>query len=63
MLNKWKIAFFTLAGAVLLGVALLMYVVTIPAEEVETPEPAQADGNTIIVQTTAKEFEAITSNI
>ena len=60
MLNKWKIAFFTLAGAVILVVALLMYVLTIPAEEVETPEPAQADGNTIVVQTTAKEFEAIT---
>ena len=60
MLNKWKIAFFTLAGAIILVVALLMYVVTMPAEEVETPEPAQADGNTIIVQTTAKEFEAIT---
>ena len=60
MLNKWKIAFFTLAGAIMLVVALLMYVVTIPAEDVETPEPALAEGNTIVIQTTAKEFEAIT---
>ena len=60
MLNKWKIAFFTLAGAVILAVALLMYLVTIPAEEVEIRDPAQTEGNTITVQTTVQEFEAIT---
>ena len=60
MLNKWKLAFFTLAGVVILGIALLMYVMTIPAEEVETPKPAQGEGNVIVVQTTVQEFEAIT---
>ena len=60
MLNKWKIAFFTLVGAIILVVALLMYLVTIPAEEVEIQEPEQAEGNVITVQTTAQEFEAIT---
>ena len=59
-LNKWKIAFFTLAGAIVLIVALLAYLVTVPAEEVEILDPDQTEGNTITVQTTAKEFEAIT---
>ena len=60
MLNKWKIAFFTLAGAVILAVALLMYLVTTPAEELEIRDPAKTEGNTITVQTTVQEFEAIT---
>jgi len=60
MLNKWKIAFFTLAGTIIVVVALLMYLVTIPAEEVEIAEPAKTEGNIITVQTTAQEFEAIT---
>lgn len=60
MLNKWKMAFFTLAGAIIIVVAFLMYLVTVPAEEVEIPEPQRTEGNIITVQTTAKEFEAIT---
>ena len=60
MLNKWKVAFFTLAGAIIIVVAFLMYLVTVPAEEVEIPEPERTEGNIITVQTTAKEFEAIT---
>ena len=60
MLNKWKIAFFTLAGAIILVIALLVYLVTVPAEEVEILSPKQMEGNVITVQTTAKEFEAIT---
>ena len=60
MLNKWKIAFFTLAGAIILVIALLVYLVTVPAEEVEILNPKQMEGNVITVQTTAKEFEAIT---
>ena len=59
-MNKWKIAFFTLAGAIVLVIALLVYLVTVPAEEVEILDPKQTEGNIITVQTTAKEFEAIT---
>ncbi|MFF5994740.1 YpmS family protein [Lysinibacillus sp. KU-BSD001] len=56
----WKVAFFTLAGAVILSIAAIFYLATSPAEDVEKPEPAQTEGNVITVQTTAQEFESIT---
>lgn len=58
-MNMWKVAFLTLAGAIVLAVAGVIYLVTADAEEVARPEPAVLDGNVITVQTTAKEFEAI----
>ncbi len=58
-MNMWKVAFLTLAGALVLAVAGVIYLAVADAEDVARPEPAVLEGNVITVQTTAKEFEAI----
>lgn len=58
-MNKWKVAFFLLAGAVLFTVVFIVYMATSKVEERAIPEQAQATGHVLTVQTTAKEFEAI----
>lgn len=58
-MNMWKVAFLTLAGAIVLAVAGIVYLVMADAEDVARPEPAVLEGNVITIQTTAKEFEAI----
>lgn len=58
-MNKWKVAFFTLAGLVVLAVAGIMYLIFSPAEGVEKPAANQADGSVVVVETTVDEFEAI----
>lgn len=58
-MNKWKVAFFTLAGSILLAVVYLFYLATAPTDEVSRPVSEKAEGNVLLVQTTADEFEAI----
>ena len=58
-MNKWKVAFFVLAGAVILCVAGLFYMATLPVKQVALPDQDELDGNVLVVQTTAKEFESI----
>ncbi|MCT6925931.1 YpmS family protein [Metasolibacillus sp.] len=58
-MNKWKVAFFLLAGAVLFTVVFIVYMATSKVEERAIPEQEQATGHVLTVQTTAKEFEAI----
>lgn len=61
-MNKWKIAFFTLAGTVLFAIILVVYLATKPVEDVnlvESSENDEIEGNVLVVETTAKEFESI----
>lgn len=58
-MNLWKVAFFTLAGAIVLAVAGILYLAIADTEDIARPKPAEVEGNVITVQTTAKEFEAI----
>lgn len=58
-MNKWKIAFFTLAFAVVAVIATIGYFVFAPVEQQLVREPLEAGGNVLVVETTAKEFEAI----
>ncbi|MEO4054852.1 YpmS family protein [Solibacillus sp. CAU 1738] len=58
-MNKWKVAFFTLAGAIVFAVILVIYLATSPADDVAIPEPQKITGNVLVVETTTKEFESI----
>ena len=58
-MNKWKIAFLLLAGAVLISFATLLYFITADVEQATEQPPLQIEGNILTVETTAKEFEAI----
>lgn len=59
-MNKWKIAFFTLAGTIIFVIALLLYFVTKPAPNVEISSASTPiKGSVLVVQTTTKEFEAL----
>ena len=58
-MNKWKIAFFLLATAVVVTVAAIGYLVFAPVDQAAIEEPLDAKGNVLVVETTAKEFEAI----
>ncbi|MEK4699907.1 YpmS family protein [Solibacillus sp. FSL R7-0668] len=58
-MNKWKVAFFVLAGLIIMVVVGLVYLVTADIEQASPKEPLALEGNILTVQTTAKEFEAI----
>lgn len=58
-MNKWKVAFLLLAGAVLLVVVSILYLLTSDVEQANRNEPLSIEGNVLTVETTAKEFEAI----
>lgn len=58
-MNKWKFAFFALAALVVMTVGTLMYFLLAPIEQAVVEEPVDAAGNVLVVETTAKEFEAI----
>lgn len=61
-MNKWKIAFFTLAGTILFAIILVVYLATKPVDDVSLTKSTESDateGNVLVVQTTAKEFESI----
>ncbi|WP_107942792.1 MULTISPECIES: YpmS family protein [Metasolibacillus] len=58
-MNKWKVAFFLLAGAVIFSIVFIVYLATSKVEGKAIPEQQQITGHVLTVQTTAKEFEAI----
>ncbi|MEG0259300.1 MAG: YpmS family protein [Lysinibacillus sp.] len=63
-MNKWKIAFFTLAGAILFSIVLIVYLATATVDDGDyntnkSPNSDSSEGNVLVVQTTAKEFESI----
>lgn len=62
MMNKWKIAFFTLAGTVLFAIILVVYLATKQVDDVNLKKGTESDTieeNILVVQTTTKEFESI----
>ena len=58
-MNKWKVAFLFLAGAVLIAVVGIFYYATADVKQASISEPLPIEGNVLSVETTAKEFEAI----
>ena len=61
-MNKWKFAFFALAGTVLFAILLVVYLATKPVDGVnlaKSSESEEVKGNVLVVQTTTKEFESI----
>ena len=58
-MNKWKIAFLILAGALIFAAAGLFYYATADVEQAVIKDPVFPDGNVLTVETTAKEFESI----
>ncbi|MET4562365.1 uncharacterized protein YpmS [Lysinibacillus parviboronicapiens] len=61
-MNKWKFAFFALAGTVLFAILLVVYLATKPVDGVNLAKSSESEeikGNVLVVQTTTKEFESI----
>ncbi|MFJ7734347.1 YpmS family protein [Lysinibacillus sp. NPDC097231] len=62
-MNKWKVAFFTLAGTVLFAILLVVYLATKPVDGVNvaksSEDESEVKGNVLVVQTTTKELESI----
>lgn len=58
-MNKWKVAFLVLAGAVLLSLVSVVYLATSDVEQASPKKSLEVEGSILTVQTTAKEFEAI----
>ncbi|MGN4124971.1 YpmS family protein [Lysinibacillus sphaericus] len=61
-MNKWKFAFFALAGTVLFAILLVVYLATKPVDGVnlaKSSESEEVKGNVLVLQTTTKEFESI----
>ncbi|MFJ6210240.1 YpmS family protein [Lysinibacillus sp. NPDC092081] len=62
-MNKWKFAFFALAGTVLFAILLVVFLATRPVDGVNFAESSKGEnevkGNVLVVQTTRKELESI----
>ncbi|RDV27686.1 MULTISPECIES: YpmS family protein [Lysinibacillus] len=62
-MNKWKVAFFALAGTVLFGILLVVFLATRPVDGVHVAKSSagesESKGNVLVVQTTTKELESI----
>lgn len=62
-MNKWKVAFFTLAGTVLFAILLVVFLATRPVDGVDVAKSSagesESKGNVLVVQTTTKELESI----
>ncbi|MGD2197057.1 YpmS family protein [Lysinibacillus fusiformis] len=62
-MNKWKVAFFALAGTVLFAILLVVFLATRPVEGVDVAKrsagESESKGNVLVVQTTTKELESI----
>lgn len=62
-MNKWKFAFFALAGTVLFAILLVVFLATRPVDGVNLAESSKDEsevkGNVLVVQTTTKELESI----
>ncbi|WP_312143622.1 YpmS family protein [Lysinibacillus capsici] len=62
-MNKWKVAFFALAGTVLFAILLVVFLATRPVDGVDVAKrsagESESKGNVLVVQTTTKELESI----
>lgn len=58
-MNKWKIAFFTLAGGVALIVGVVLFLLFSPVEQGVKPTGEPLTGSVVALETTAEEFEMI----
>ncbi|MEA0553253.1 YpmS family protein [Lysinibacillus irui] len=62
-MNKWKVAFFALAGTVLFAILLVVFLATRPVDDVNVAKSSagesESKGNVLVVQTTTKELESI----
>ncbi|MEY2355891.1 YpmS family protein [Lysinibacillus capsici] len=62
-MNKWKVAFFALAGTMLFAILLVVFLATRPVDGVHVAKSSagesESKGNVLVVQTTTKELESI----
>jgi len=62
-MDKWKVAFFALAGTVLFAILLVVFLATRPVDDVHVAKSSagesESKGNVLVVQTTTKELESI----
>lgn len=62
-MNKWKVAFFALAGTVLFAILLVVILATRPVDGGHVAKSSagesESKGNVLVVQTTTKELESI----
>ncbi len=62
-MNKWKVAFFALAGTVLFAILLVVFLATRPVDDINVAKSSagesESKGNVLVVQTTTKELESI----
>ncbi|CAM5179847.1 putative protein YpmS OS=Ureibacillus acetophenoni OX=614649 GN=SAMN05877842_103215 PE=4 SV=1 [Ureibacillus acetophenoni] len=58
-MNKWKVAFFVLAGAIIAVITSLIILATSPTEDVPLPPVKDAKGSVLLVETTTKDFEKL----
>lgn len=62
-MNKWKVAFFALAGTLLFAILLVVFLATRPVDDVNVAKSSagesESKGNVLVVQTTTKELESI----
>ncbi|AWE07434.1 DUF2140 domain-containing protein [Lysinibacillus sp. 2017] len=58
-MNKWKVAFLVLAGALLIAIVAVFYLATSNTKQAIISDPIPLEGNVLSVETTAKEFESI----
>ncbi|KGR78893.1 YpmS family protein [Ureibacillus manganicus] len=58
-MNKWKVAFFVLAGAIIAGITTILILATSPKNDVPLPPVTDAKGSVLLVETTTKDFEAL----
>lgn len=62
-MNKWKVAFFALAGTVLFAILLVVFLATRPVDGGHVAKSSagesESKGNVLVVQTTTKELESI----
>ncbi len=58
-MNKWKVAFCALAGAIIVLITTIIILATSPADEVPIPPVTNAEGSVLLVETTTKDFEKL----
>lgn len=58
-MNKWKVAFFVLAGAIIAIITTILIMATSPRNDVPLPPVKEAKGSVLLVETTTKDFEKL----
>lgn len=62
-MNKWKVAFFMLASAIIIAIGFIIYWATSPLEDPPIPSTTKIENpsneSTLLVETTAKDFEKL----